>query len=159
MNEKQYLKNKTIVIGIGGISRSGKSTLIKKLVDHYKLKSFVCFDDYLIGPVTKMDKIVNSYIEDWEDPKGWDIEKYKETLLKLKEKDNDTNDLNIILVEGFLIYYRKDISSLIDIKIMLDIDKEVARERRKKSKHYGSDYYFDEYIWNGFILTKYIIAN
>jgi uridine kinase len=60
----------------------------------------------------------------------------------------------VIIAEGFLLYSRKEFVDLIDLKLMLDVDKEVARDRRKRTKQYGSDYYYDEFISKGFIERK-----
>ena len=68
--------------------------------------------------------------------------------------ENSKNVIEIIVAEGFLLYISQEISELIDVKILLDVDKEVALSRRKSTKSYPSDYYFDEYIWKVWIDNK-----
>ena len=150
--ETNNISNNSVIIGIGGISRAGKSTLISKLAHYYKIEKMVRFDEFLIAPLLKNDYNAQSIIEDWEDPKCYDFDKFKDNLLSIKNEELGVK--RIVLVEGFLIYYRKDISNIFDYKILLDVDKELARERRKRTKHYGSDYYYDEYIWKGFQSNK-----
>ena len=67
---------------------------------------------------------------------------------------NDSDEVKFILAEGFLLYNRKDITDLIDVKISFVIEKELCRYRRKNTKFYGSDYYFDEYIWKCYHSNK-----
>ena len=112
-------------------------------------------DDYGIGPIRKFDEKINDYVDDWECPEVVDLEKYYEDLKNLKENTivND-NEIKYIVVEGYLLYNRKDISDLIDLKFNYFIDKEIARERRKNTKFYTSDHYFDEYIWDQYFINK-----
>jgi len=152
-------KKKVIVIGIGGISRSGKSTLRKYLVERINPIGVFHVDDYLISPIKKWDEKIQEYIEDWEDPVAHDLDKMHLEMKALKESamsNSDKNDIEVkfIIAEGFLLYNRKDISDLIDVKFSYVIEKELCRERRKNTKFYGSDYYFDEYIWKYFHLNK-----
>jgi len=140
---------KTVVVGITGLSRSGKSTLTKKLAEHYKTENIFHMDNFLIHKgIMKNDPNWNSPIADWEDPKCYDMDECKKQIITLKAKENLKN--NIIIVDGFLLFLRKDIADLCDFKIYIEIDKEIARERRKSTKFYHSDYYFDEYIWKCF---------
>jgi uridine kinase len=142
-------KKKCLVFGLGGISRAGKSTLRKALTEKIKPDAIFHIDDYLLGPIKKFDSTINDYIEDWEDPCAYDLERFFQELKSKKEeleKDLSQNSF-YILAEGFLLYFRKDIADLIDLKMNFEIEKEVCRKRRKNTKHYVSDYYFDEYIW------------
>jgi uridine kinase len=148
----KYQKSKTFFIGIGGISRAGKSTLVKKLCSIYNVQS-IHFDKFLIAPIEKYDDNIKEIINDWEDPACYNIEKFKEMLSDLKEET--IREKRIFIVEGFLIYSRRDISDILDCRLLLDVEKEIARDRRKKTKDYPSDYYYDEYIWKGYQQRKY----
>lgn len=152
-------KKKVIVIGIGGISRAGKSTLRNFLVERINPIGMFHVDDYLISPIKKWDEKIQDYIEDWEDPIGHDLDRMQKEMKALKESainnlESESQEVKFIIAEGFLIYNRKDIADLIDVKISFVIDKELCRERRKNTKFYGSDYYFDEYIWKYYHLNK-----
>lgn len=138
-----------LVIGIGGISRAGKTSVTKFISKSFNIHKVVQIDMYLIGPIKKFDESLNDYIEDWEDPLSYDLDKFYNDL-KFEKENYD----GIIIAEGFLLYSKKEFVDLIDIKIWLDVDKETARERRINTKHYGSDFYFNEYIWKGFIERK-----
>jgi uridine kinase len=154
-SNKNNNKGKVIVIGIGGISRSGKTSMTNKLKEVLNPIDIFGIDDYGIGPIRKFDENINDYIDDWESPEVVNLDKYYLDLKNLKEntlvKDNE---IKYILVEGYLLYNREDITNLIDLKFNYFIDKEIARERRKNTKFYNSDYYFDEYIWNQYFINK-----
>lgn len=154
-----FNKKKLIVIGIGGISRAGKSTLRNFLMQRINPIGMFHVDDYLISPIKKWDEKLQEYVEDWEDPVGHDLDRMLKEMKALKESainnlDSEVQDIHFIIAEGFLLYNRKEIADLIDVKISFVIDKELCRERRKSTKFYGSDYYFDEYIWRCYHLNK-----
>lgn len=155
---KNGSENNCLVIGIGGISRAGKSTLTKALIEELKPIAVFKIDDYLINPIKKFDETIQNYIIDWEDPVVYDLEKFYLELMQKKEEINSTchedKKTKYIIAEGFLLYHRKDITDLLDFKIKLSIDKEICRSRRKNTKHYVSDHYFDEYIWKSFNENK-----
>ena len=104
-----------------------------------------------VYPLIFILSITGVYNPDWakrnDEPVKGCVKLYKEEKLNSSEKE-------YVIAEGFLIYYRKDISDLLDIKFNFIIEKEVARIRRKNTKHYVSDYYFDEYIWRCFNENK-----
>ena len=99
--------------------------MVKKLCEQYKINETVRFDSYLIRYILKYDENVKGEIDDWEDSDCYNIEKYKEKLELLKSEKVDST--RFVLVEGFLIYSRQDISDILDYKIYLEVDKEVAR--------------------------------
>ncbi len=153
-------KKKLIVIGIGGISRSGKSTLRKTLKNKLNPTAIFHIDEYIISPIKKWDNKIQSEIMDWEDPKCLDLDKFYRDFKNSKEKilnnskSDYTGETEYIIAEGFLLYFRKDITDLIDIKFSFNIDKELCRERRRNTKDFPSDHYFDEYIWKGYHQNK-----
>jgi len=158
MDPQKYSFKIPIIIGIAGISRSGKTTLSKQLAEYYKIEKILHMDDFLIHKgIIKEDKNWPEPIKDWEDSACYDLDKFKQTIEDIKKSKNINN--KIIVVEGFLLYLRKDISDLVDCKIYLEVDKEIARERRKSSKYYHSDYYFDDYIWKVFHESLYFLIS
>lgn len=154
-NNKESSK-KVMIIGIGGISRSGKTTLRNYLEQKLKPVGIFHIDDYGYGPIRKYDENIEDFIDDWEAPEAHNLDKFYLDLKNLKNEieQNSTQEIKYIIAEGFLLYNRKDITDLIDLKFNFYIDKELARERRKSTKFYHSDYYFNEYIWKLFYINK-----
>jgi uridine kinase len=140
---------KSRVVGICGVSSSGKSTITKKLKNENIFDMVLNVDDYLLKPLLVYDEKLETYIELYDDLKVYDLDKFYTDLNSAKL------EYQSILVEGFLLYARQDISDLIDIKIFLKVEKEICKERiRKRNDRNSDDYYFDEYVWKGFYKMK-----
>ena len=175
-----------IIIGIGGCSRSGKTVLIKELINTYKNiidKNSEFTDIYASAHLDRyfnMSKINQNYIRtklgnaygNWEFPGAldWD-EFYAEINKKIKEisdkirNSSTPNKKGILFIEGFLLYSplmtnkNNEINylNLFDYFIYICLNKSIAKERRMKTTAVPDDYY--EYIlWPEHIkyCSKYI---
>jgi uridine kinase len=134
-----------MIIGIGGVSRSGKSSLavfIKKLYPDLKTK-ILCQDDFVI-PEDKIPKI-NGEI-DWECPESIDWKRFL-NVLKETAKKND-----ILIAEGLLVFYDWKITRHFNRKIFIEIPENLFRKRKVTDTRWGSfpDWYVD-HIWNSFL--------
>jgi len=134
-----------MIIGIGGISRSGKSSmaaLIKGLYPKKKVSIF-CQDDFVF-PVSKIPKI-NGEV-DWECPESIDFGYFHCAL----EEASFVND--IVITEGLLVFNKPEIISLLDKKIFISISEKVFRKRKITDTRWGSfpDWYVD-HIWGSFL--------
>ena len=147
-----------IIIGIAGISRSGKSTLRRSLIEKLKINEESVFkiDSYLISkPELTLDKDNNKMIENWELPESYNLEKLYEDLVNRINQVKEANKNEIILVEGFLLFTIKKIVDLLDLTFYIKVDKVIALERRRLTKCDDDlDYYFENYIWKYFFINK-----
>ena len=138
---------KNYLIGINGGSGAGKTTIVKSLVNHYKDKATVLeldsyyknfsnltFDDREkinfdhpdsfnfsmlknhINLLIKNEKI-KSPIYDYKKHKR---KKYSKTIYPNK----------LIFIEGTLIFYFKEITKLMSLKIFIDTNEEIRFKRR-----------------------------
>ena len=147
---------KNYLIGISGGSGAGKTTIVKSLVNHYKDKATVLgldsyyknfsnltFDDREkinfdhpdsfnfsmlknhINLLIKNEKI-KSPIYDYKKHKR---KKYSKTIYPKK----------LIFIEGTLIFYFKEITKLMSLKIFIETNEEVCFKRRlnRDIKHRG----------------------
>ncbi len=134
-------KEINMIIGIGGISRAGKTTLALKLKEYYMNDGVKIFhlDKYTIpwNQIPKIGKMI-----DWEDPISINFNKLEQDIIE-SLKDN-----KIIIAEGFLIYYHQPIRDLFDIKIYLSISKDIFITRRKRQ--YNEPAWYIEHIWNSY---------
>jgi uridine kinase len=136
---------KVKIIGISGLSGSGKSTFANSL---YKKEECIP-----IQPI-QMDWFFKSGFNNMEIPEAIDKDIFLEQILNIKkvlESDIvhkeiliNTNignaylsikpcykfDIVYIIVEGFLLFYWKDIADLCDIKYFIESDMELCRDRR-----------------------------
>ncbi len=132
-------------IGIGGISRAGKTQLANFIKDLFSdLKVVILSQDDFVFEHDKLP-VINDEI-DWESPASIDFKKFREAISK------DTKKYDIVIAEGLLIFYKSDICMEFDKKIFVHINKAVFRERKLTDTRWGSfpDWYVD-HIWNSYM--------
>ncbi len=118
-------KIKPLIIGVGGRSCSGKSTVIKELEKKYK-------GDLLH---INQDKFFKIKAENWERPESIRFDKIIEAITLLKEGkkafipthrwtenfDREVKPHKVIIVEGYLLFVNKELNKLFDKKIWVDV--------------------------------------
>jgi len=133
-----------MIIGIGGISRSGKSTLSEKLLK--------CFPGRKIAILHQDEYIKSGYnipfIKDqidWEDPESIDFQRLIYEFYWLAQ------NVDILILEGIFAFHNEDLNRMYNKKILMEIDFSTFIERKKKDKRWGKtpDWYF-QHIWNSY---------
>jgi len=151
---------KTFLIGICGPSTSGKSTLAKSLGKEFNAVVIEA-DNFL---KSKPKRKVSGYTS-WEHPNNmwmkdfkksiYNLKKQKETIIPSKKLtdvfDKKINPAKIIIVEGFLLFYKKSFSKMFDIKIFIDIPFEKIVKRRvdycgEKERDYSEKVVIPEHL-------------
>lgn len=138
-----------MIIGIGGVSRAGKTSLAFKIREWLgDREASIIHQDEFIQPMELMPKI-HGHI-DWEHPASLDFN-------RLLEKVKAESKLRkFVIVEGLMVFRSKELFSLLDKKIYLKIGKEVFLSRKTLDNRWGEepDWYI-EHIWNNhFIYGK-----
>src|SRR6195952_1023667 len=143
--------NKPYIIGIAGGSGSGKTFFLKCFLEHFTADevSLVSQDDYYIPVAHNMTKEENK-LYNFDLPSTIDHQHFQEDIRKLLNKEPilkheytfnnpdaipklmEIKPAPILIVEGLFILHFKDISELLDMKIFLDADEDVALQRRLK---------------------------
>lgn len=168
--------NKPFLIGIAGGSGSGKTFFLKCFLQHFTA-SQVCLvsqDDYYKAIETQAtDK--NGFIN-FDLPECIDDEQLFRDLNSLlagdtvqkKEYTFNVPGYNaqtityepapFIILEGIFIFHFKKISSLLNMKIFLDVEEELALNRRLERDICQRAYRRDEilYQWKNHVLPAYI---
>ena len=133
------------IIGIGGVSRSGKTWLAYKISELFQYKSILVINqDEYVFDVEDIPKVKGE--TDWECPESVDFDK----LLNHIQIASATND--VVIVEGLLAFYDSRIERLMDKKIFIEIPKSLFLERKVKDKRWGKfpDWYV-EHIWHSYL--------
>ena len=136
-------KGNRMIVGIGGISRSGKTTLaleLKEYLTNKKLK-VLNLDDYTVevSQIPKINDAIN-----WEHPDSLNFLKLENDIKQcIKESD-------ITIVEGFLIYYNGRIRNLFDVKIYLQIDETLFKKRRRNQYRNREPDWYLNHIWDSY---------
>ncbi len=133
------------LIGIGGASRSGKSSLALKLKDRLPQKRVLLLDvDDFVFPEADISKIRDR--TDWERPESIDFDRILQTI-----QDN-RRSYDFIVIEGILAFASKKLTSIYNYSIWLQISKEIFLKRRKKETRWGDepDWYL-EHVWKSYL--------
>lgn len=170
------LNSNVIIVGVAGCSRSGKSVLVKELINQYNAinKQNSLFSD--IYDVVQLDEFANSYkvmknkfktslgnvYGNWEFSGSLDWDNFyqdiKSKIKKINIKIKNSSKKGILFIEGFLLFSPLMINSLdnnnylnlFDYYIFISLDKKLAKLRRMKTTTVPDDYY-EEILWPEYI--------
>jgi uridine kinase len=128
-----------ILIGIGGISRAGKSKLAEYLKQHL-LDAEVINQDNFIKNQSEIP-IIKGRI-DWEHPDSIDWPALENKISERLQNQSYT------LLEGLFAFHNKKIESQMNLKIQLSLDKQRFLDLKKVDKRWGEEPdWFIEHIW------------
>lgn len=128
------------LILIAGVSRSGKSSLAKRLCAELKNAKHLDQDEF-VKPESEIPTIQDRV--DWETPESIDWVKWKEAIDQAKEKHE------YVIAEGIFALSDKSLIKKADLTILLSISKEEFLERRRKETRWGEEpEWFIEHVWN-----------
>ena len=136
-----------MVIGIGGVSRSGKSTLaalILRLYTEGGKTAVVLAQDDCVFPPEQIPTISHGKETeiDWETPESIDFQRYKNAILEAKMQ------FDHVITEGLLNFYDADLNALYDKFLFVDIPKTTFLQRKADDKRWGEvPSWFVEHIW------------
>jgi len=135
----------TKLIGIGGVSRSGKSTLAKQIQGHFaSRKVLILSQDDFVKDEKEIPKIKDR--TDWEHPDSIDLRSLLRTIDEVK-KSHD-----LIIIEGLLAFYFPALDSLYAHRILLTISKETFLFRRQQETRWGPEpEWFWEHVWGSYL--------
>ncbi|XP_057281785.1 nicotinamide riboside kinase 1 isoform X2 [Pezoporus wallicus] len=155
---------KVLVIGLGGVTNGGKTTLAEKLKKMLPNCDIICQDDFFKGCLTfcfhpvldalYMDEMVKS-IRNWmKSPasSGVVTEEPQNTCDNLK----NTDVVYILIVEGFLLYNYEPLNELWNRRYFLTLPYEECKRRRSTRVYQPADTpgYFDGHVWPMYLKYK-----
>lgn len=134
-----------MIIGIGGVSRAGKSTLANRLKAHFeeqgKSATVFCQDEY-VKPIISLPKVQG--IPDWERP---NTIKWDKLLRDVQKSESD-----IKIVEGLFSFYPASLRSEYDLKIFLEIEKSTFSQRKSKDNRWEKEpEWYAEHVWRSYL--------
>jgi uridine kinase len=168
-------KNKPFIIGIAGGSGSGKTFFLNSFLHHFKNDevTLVSQDDYYFpaGEMTQEEnKLYNFDLPSTIDNEQFllDIKRLVKGEVVYKKEYNFNNPLAvvkilevnpapIIIVEGLFILHFREIAALLDYRIFVEADEEVALQRRIKRDGMERGYPEDDvlYKWHNHVVPAY----
>ena len=167
--------DKPFIIGIAGGTGSGKTFFLKCFLEHFTNEE-VCLvsqDDYYfpVAPMTPEENTLYNFdVPETIDRKHLysDITKliHKETIFKKEYTFNNPNAVPkmleikpapILIVEGLFIFYFTEIARLLNLRIFIEADEDVALKRRLKRDLEERGYSHDDvmYRWTNHVMPAY----
>lgn len=150
------------IIGIAGPTGAGKTLLAEHLSKHYSA-TWLSLDYFFKSP-SKIKTEAGQL--NWEHPDNLEWDRFYDVLVKLKSGEDvryiyhsyygehrveikNFSAAPIIVVDGFLLFYKKSVRDLIDCKIFLDISERIQLERRmvRNKGDYIDQEYFENFVW------------
>ena len=136
-----------MVIGIGGVSRSGKSTLASSIFAFFteggQTTVILTQDDFVFPkeqiPIIKHGEEAEI---DWETPESIDFRAYKNAILAAQ------NEFDHVITEGLLNFYDAEINQLFTHFFFVEISKATFLSRKEADKRWGEvPKWYIEHIW------------
>ncbi|GAA3959825.1 uridine kinase family protein [Mucilaginibacter dorajii] len=168
--------NKPYIIGIAGGSGSGKTFFLKCFLEHFTAEevSLVSQDDYYIPVAHNMTKEENK-LYNFDLPATIDDRHFHDDIGKLLNKEPvikheytfnnpdaipkvlEIKPAPILIVEGLFILHFKEIAGMLDMKIFIEADDEIALQRRLKRDLLERGYSHDDvmYKWENHVVPAY----
>ncbi len=141
-------QNLLMIIGIGGVSRSGKSTLSQELLKYFRekgLKTIIFHQDDFVFPENQIPKIRER--TDWESPLSMNFGLYQEILEIFKTK------FDVIIAEGLFAFYDKSIVDMYDYQIHVKITQRTFYIRRQMDTRWGYEpTWYIEHVWKSYLM-------
>jgi uridine kinase len=168
--------NKPYIIGVAGGSGSGKTFFLKCFLAHFT-QAEVCLvsqDDYYIPVAHNMTPEENK-LYNFDLPATIDRQHFfedisslikGETVIKHEYTFNNPNAVPkvleikpapIIIVEGLFIMHFTEIADLLDMKVFIDTEEDIALQRRLKRDLLERGYSHDDvmYKWHNHVVPAY----
>jgi uridine kinase len=132
-----------MVIGIGGLSRSGKSTLAQQLATQFREAGasvrVLDQDDFVVAEEA-LPRIRDR--ADWDHPASMD---FKGLLNGIQEA---RHRYEVVIVEGILVFYDPEVDALFDRRLFINLDKKRFLERRRSETRWGVEpEWYLEHVW------------
>jgi uridine kinase len=168
--------SKPFIIGIAGGSGSGKTFFLNCFLEHFKPEevSLVSQDDYYIPVAHNMTPEENK-LYNFDLPRTIDHEHFMNDInelingghiFKTEYTFNNPNatpkileikSAPILIVEGLFILHFRDIAEVLDLKIFIDAEEEIALKRRLNRDLIERGYSNDDvmYKWINHVVPAY----
>ncbi len=140
--------NTPYIVGVGGGTCSGKSTLTNKLQERLSDKKtvFIHTDKYYIRPPkTTIAPITGKEYIEMNIPEALDLK----TLIRDFNEACDNTENDLVVIEGLFALYLPELLSRYDLKIFVDLDSDeriVRRIKRHMANGETMDQVTDRYL-------------
>lgn len=142
--------NKPLVIGVAGGSGSGKTTVVRRIIEsigaddilllqhdfYYRDLRHIPLEERVLHnfdhPLSLDTELMIRHIQALTEGYSVEIPQYDFANHIRMEQTVKATPRRVILIDGILIFYEKELRSLMDIKLFVDTDNDVRLLRRLK---------------------------
>jgi len=141
------MENKAIIIGIGGVSCSGKSMFAEELSLHFRNSGYTAIainqDDY-VYPVAGIP-VVKGHT-DWECPESIDFESFGEAIR------DASLCYDVVIAGGLMVFREPSVYDMFDFRIFIELTRSEFKRRKRKDLRWGREpeWYID-HIWDSYL--------
>ncbi|XP_078315099.1 nicotinamide riboside kinase 1-like [Crassostrea virginica] len=148
-----------VVIGISGITNSGKTSLTNKIRAQLPGCLTICQDSYFLEPpdprLTPIPELDHYNFDELNaldmDAMISDIQAWKDAQCNTTPPGSTSHDLysNVLIVEGFRMYALRELEQMLDKKYFLRVSFDVCQARRRTRNYTPPDKpgYFEKIVW------------
>ncbi|KAF6202731.1 hypothetical protein GE061_003133 [Apolygus lucorum] len=136
------------VLGLCGVTNSGKTTTASRLKELYPNSVHIKQDDYFLAEDDPRHVIIQGLNhQNWELITSVDMDKMVEDIVGTLAMDPP--ELRLLILDGFLLFADPRTASACHLKIYLELDYETCRARRNQRTYDPPDVpgYFDQVVW------------
>ncbi|GAB1606132.1 nicotinamide riboside kinase 1-like [Argonauta hians] len=152
-----------VSIAISGATNSGKTTLTRKLRQHFPYITSFCQDDYFVEIGAEgLEKVEELDSYNWDVPSAVNTDQMVKDIKSWVASCPPTDKtVHLLLVEGFLLFHHSELAKMFDQKYFLKVSKDICVERRRKRSYDPPDCegYFEKIVWPNYLKNLEYIAD
>lgn len=137
-----------MLIGIGGVSRSGKTKFSRKISKWLRdqgHRAIVFHQDDFVKPDNEIPMIKDHI--DWEVPESIDWPHWNDTVQQA------LGQYDAVVAEGLFAFWEQDSKLVFDRNILVEVSEEVFLARKREDLRWGKEpEWFIQHIWDNYLI-------
>lgn len=138
---------KCLIIGIGGVSRAGKTKLARRLQRHFQehgRSALILHQDAFVFPESLIPKVGGRV--DWEHPGSIDFPRFRQAIQEAAKQ------FDVVFAEGLMAFYDAETNRLYDKCFFVEISRPTFLRRKAADKRWGEEpAWYVEHIWESYL--------
>nr|XP_039256976.1 nicotinamide riboside kinase 1-like [Styela clava] len=144
------------VVGIGGVSNGGKTTLAEGLgrcLENEEFNVTVIHQDIYFKEEKDVPLHESGEFGRWDEMIAFDMDTMVKDVKNIIEKMKNTEKSSVLIIEGILIFNHRELNSLFNMRFVFTLTKEEAKKRRLTREYEPSDTpnIFEYHVWPMYI--------